>query len=148
MSLDYPECFYTAEDCPRPCLREEWAWCPLNPEVERAPAPESRLSPEIEERIREAKWVREDMRTRSDPHLREITENLRRAHATGGGLICPGCGDTDHGNRMGKKPWCMKCNLPLMSAEKAAKWVKPQPPKSFPRGTGEPDGVMRWRDNK
>ena len=143
MCFEYPECFYTPEDCPRPCLREEWAWCPMNPEVEKSPEPESGLSPEVEERIREAKRMREDVRIRSDPHLREITEKLRRAHAAGSGLVCPSCGDGDHGNRMGKKPWCMKCNLPLMKLEKAAKWIKPQQPKKFNRGFEEPDGMVR-----
>lgn len=100
--------------------------------------------PETEEFILRARQVREEIRIMSDPLLREITENLRKAHQSKTGLICPQCGDTDHGNRMNKKPWCMKCNLPLMSAEKAAKWVKPQQPKRFNYGP-EVDGVTRYR---
>ena len=117
----------------------------MNPEVEKPLSPERKLNPEIEERIMEAKWMRQDMRIRSDPHLREITENLRKAHSSRSGLVCPRCGESDHGNRMGKKPWCMRCNLPLMSAEKASKWVKPQSPKKFTRGFEEPDGMMRLK---
>lgn len=82
----------------------------------------------------------------SNPHAREITENLRKAHSIGGGLRCPKCGETDsHGNRMGKIPWCFKCNLPFMSAERAAKWVKPTPPKRASRGYAEPEGIFRKR---
>jgi len=83
------------------------------------------------------------MRIMGDPHLHEITESLRKRYRVDGGLVCPSCGDTDHGNRMGKKPWCIKCNLPLMSAEKAAAWVKPPPSKKFPLGFNEPEGVVR-----
>jgi len=147
VSVDaYPECFYLPESCPRPCTREEYQWCPLNPEVEKAPLPtvERKLDPEVEERIRQARFQREEMRIRGDPHLREITESLRRAHAAGSGLVCPSCGDGDHGNRMGKRPWCFKCNLPLMSREKAAGWVKPSQPRRFPRGV-EVEGVTRAR---
>jgi len=118
----------------------------LNPEVGLATTTERKLDPEIEEAIQRAKQQREEMRIMGDPHLREIMENLRRAHATSSQLICLSCGDTDHGNRMNGKPWCMKCNLPLMSAEKAAKWVKPQPPKRFPRGFNDPEGVVRHRN--
>jgi len=103
---------------------------------------------EIEEKVAEARLhadrVREEMRVMSDPHLREITEAMRARHRTDGGLVCPGCGETDsHGNKMNGKPYCFKCNLPFMSAEKAAEWVKPSKPKKFPRGFNEPDGVMR-----
>jgi len=90
--------------------------------------------------------VREEMRVMSDPHMREITESLRARHRTEGGLVCPSCGETDsHGNKMNGKPYCFKCNLPLMSAEKAAEWVKPQPSKKASRTFNEPDGVMKWR---
>jgi len=103
---------------------------------------------EIEEKVEEAKRyageVRERARIMGDPHMREITENLRKLHSAGGGLICPSCGDTNQGNRMNGKPWCMKCGLPLLSQEKAEKWVKPQPSKRASRTFSEPDGVMKW----
>lgn len=104
---------------------------------------------EIEEKFTEAKvhadQRREEMRIMSDPHLREITEAMRARNRVSGGLVCPRCGDIDHGNKMNKKPWCIKCNLPLMSAEKAEKWLKPQPPKKFSRGFNDPEDVMRCR---
>ena len=102
---------------------------------------------EIEEKVAEARVHaerrREEMRIMGDPHLREITESLRKRNRVEGGLVCPKCGDTDHGNRMNGKPYCMKCNLPLMSAEKAAEWVKPQVPKRASRTFNEPEGVTR-----
>ena len=38
-----------------------------------------------------------------------------------GGLRCPECGDIDHNNRMGKTPWCIKCNCALESSNKKTK---------------------------
>ena len=76
MSLDaYPSCFYLPESCPQPCVREEYAWCPLNPAVERAPVAtaERVLDPEVEERVKQARFQREEMRIMGDPHMREIT---------------------------------------------------------------------------
>ena len=89
---------------------------------------------EIEERVAGARLhaerVREEARIMSDPHLREITENLRKLHSVDSGVVCPKCGETNsHGNRMGNKPACMKCQLPMMSREKAEKWIKPTKPK-------------------
>lgn len=31
------------------------------------------------------------------------------------GLFCPKCGDFDNGNKMGKTPYCLKCNVPLVT---------------------------------
>ena len=103
---------------------------------------------EIEATVSEARLnadrVRAEMRVMSDPHMREITMNLRKRHSVDS-LVCPNCGEGDHGNRMGKQPWCMKCNLPLMSREKAEKWIKPQTPKKFQLGFNEPEAVTRCR---
>jgi hypothetical protein len=86
---------------------------------------------EIEEKVEGARIhadrVRREAELMSNEGAREIIESLRRIHGQNGGLICPQCGDSDHHNRMNGKPWCMSCNLPLMSKEKAEKWVKPQP---------------------
>lgn len=91
---------------------------------------------EIEAKSEEARLhaerVRREAEIMSNPHAREITENLHKLHSIEGSLICPSCGETDsHGNRMGNKPFCMKCQLPMISREKAEKWVKPQKPKSW-----------------
>lgn len=70
--------------------------------------------------------VRTDARIMSDPAMREIAENLRKLHSVESGVVCPKCHETDsHGNRMNGKPFCFKCQLPMMSREKAEKWVKP-----------------------
>lgn len=100
---------------------------------------------EIEARVAGARLHAEQVRLMSDPHAREITEAQRKRHSADGGLVCPSCGDTDHGNRMGKQPWCMRCQLPLMSQEKAEKWVKPEKPKPRNYTFNEPDGVTRCR---
>ena len=144
MSDAYPSCFYLPESCPQPCAREEYAWCPLNPEVERAPvvSPERVVDPEVEERVKLARFQREEMRVMGDPHMREITENLRRVHSSSSKLVCPSCGEGDHGNRMNKKPWCMRCNMPLMTREQAEGWVKPGALRRFPRGV-EVEDVCR-----
>jgi len=92
---------------------------------------------EIEEKVEGARLradrVREEARIMSDPHLREITENLRKLHSVESGVVCPQCGETNsHGNKMNGKPFCFKCQLLMISKEKAEKWVKPQPkPKSY-----------------
>lgn len=39
-------------------------------------------------------------------------------------LICPVCGDSDKGSKMSGKPWCFKCNSPLMAKDKVEKWKK------------------------
>ena len=105
---------------------------------------------EIEEKMAGARLhaerVRREAEIMSNPHAREITENLHKLHSVDSGIVCPSCGETDsHGNRMNGKPYCFKCNLPFMSREKAEKWVKPTPPKKFNRGFNEPDGVVRVR---
>ena len=144
----YPPCFYEPVSCPKPCMRPEYSRCPVNPEVRALLHVEVGSEKVLGyESPPEVKRMREEMRQRellSNPHAREITEELRRLHSTGGGLVCPSCGDTDHGNRMGRKPWCMKCNIPLMPLEKAANWVKPKPPRRFSYGP-DVDGVCRQR---
>ncbi|GAH53940.1 unnamed protein product [marine sediment metagenome] len=94
-----------------------------------------------EEHMRQA----ERFRFMYHPHVMEITANLKRKYGVEG-LICPACGGSDNGNTMNGKPWCMKCNIPLMTEEKAADWVKPVKPKK-PGGYTfiEPDDIMKKR---
>lgn len=88
--------------------------------------------------ILQSGWMR-------NPHMRQITETLKRKHSAGG-LVCPVCGEGDEGNRMNGKPWCMKCNVPLMTKEKAKSWVKPpEKPKPKSYTFNETDGVVRKR---
>ena len=54
-----------------------------------------------------------------------IQRGMERFSLPSQGLICPECGDVDHGNRMDKTPWCIKCNCALESPNK--KHGKKQP---------------------
>lgn len=38
-------------------------------------------------------------------------------------LICPVCGEPDHGNKVGEKPWCLKCNVELVEKRKMKKLI-------------------------
>lgn len=83
-------------------------------------------------------------RIMANPHVRQITEASREAsrrkHGSGG-LVCPVCGEGDHGNRANGKPVCYMNSkhkakgvdgpVPLMSPEKAKDWSPP--PKKFKR---------------
>jgi len=104
---------------------------------------------EIEEKVEGARLhadrVRREAELMSNEGAREIIESLRRIHGQNGGLICPQCGDSDHHNRMNGKPWCMFCNLPLMSKEKVENWVKPAKPKIRSYTFNDPDEVCRIR---
>jgi endogenous inhibitor of DNA gyrase (YacG/DUF329 family) len=105
---------------------------------------------EIEEKVAGARLhaerVRREAEIMSNPHAREITENLRKLHSVDSGIMCPKCGETNsHGNKNNGKPYCYKCQQTMISREKAEKWVKPSPPKGFSRGFTEPDGVARVR---
>lgn len=87
-----------------------------------------------EEFRRHAERVRHEARIVSNSHMREITDNLRRRSGSSG-LICPMCGEGDHGNRMNGKPVCfMNAKhgglgpIPLMTPEKAKDWKHPQKP--------------------
>ena len=82
-----------------------------------------------------AKWQREaeeaeekteELTRRYSPELMRIQEDFARRGAVqiGSKLMCPKCGDTDHGNRMNGAPWCMKCNCPLIPKSKVEKWTK------------------------
>ncbi len=92
--------------------------------------------------------IKAESERQRNPHFQEITRNLRK---DSGGLICPVCGEGDHGNRMNGKPVCMMNAkhgglgpVPLMSSEKVKDW-KPPKKKSKPQSYTfkEPDGVVR-----
>lgn len=102
---------------------------------------------EIEEKVAEARLhaerVRREAEIMGNPHAREITENMRKLHSVEGSLVCPQCGETDsHGNRMNGKPFCFKCQLPMISKEEAEKWVKPSKPKPRSLTFTDVDRVM------
>jgi len=104
---------------------------------------------EIEEKVegakRHADRMRREAELMSNEGAREIIESLRRIHGQKGSLVCPSCGETNsHGNRMNNKPFCFKCNLVMVSKEKAEKWVKTQP-KPEPELTFKPFDHARMR---
>lgn len=62
-----------------------------------------------------------------DPHLRRIQSQLMRklhVETETKELVCPVCGDRDHGNEMNGKHWCFKCNSPLIPKEQLKRWQK------------------------
>jgi hypothetical protein len=64
-----------------------------------------------------------------NPQAREINENLRRMHSSPNNLVCPECGETQsNGNKMNGKPYCYKCNVPMMHREDLDKYI-PKPKK-------------------
>jgi hypothetical protein len=61
-----------------------------------------------------------------NPALREIEQKLiRKIHSSN--LICPACGDKDKGNIMNGRPYCFKCNVPLIDKSKIKKWFPIKP---------------------
>jgi endogenous inhibitor of DNA gyrase (YacG/DUF329 family) len=90
-----------------------------------------RIEDEVAEARHHADRVRREVELMSNEGAREITEALHRLHSVEGGLVCPSCGETNsHGNTMNGRPLCWKCQLVMISKEKAEKWVKPQKPKT------------------
>lgn len=75
------------------------------------------------------------LRFLSNPHAREITANLKKKHGSSG-LICPCCGEGDHGNIINGKRVCYMTSkhkakgidgpVLLMSPEKAEDWEPPK----------------------
>lgn len=99
--------------------------------LQRFQSPESR-----------AARIRMESEMRSNPHVQEINRNLKALHGGDSGLVCPSCKDIDHGNKMNGKPFCMKCQIPLTTPEKAKGWKKPTPAKKASRGYEIPDRVV------
>jgi len=84
-----------------------------------------RLMDKHREYMRQAELARREAETMRNPHMREITENLRRKHGYSG-EVCPDCGRPIRNKKNGE-PWCPYCDKP----------VKPEP-KSYT--FKEPDG--------
>lgn len=91
----------------------------------------------------------------SSAPMREITKNFKRKYGSSG-LICPACGEGDHGNKMNGRPVCLmnakhkKHGITgpvlLTTLEKAVIW---KPPKGSSKRTSftftEVDGVVIHR---
>ena len=106
--------------------------------LEKIEAERKRLMEKHEEYVRQAELVKVQSGWMRNPHMREIMGNLKRKNRSEG-LICPVCGEGDHGNRINGKPVCYMNSkhkakgvdglVPLMSPEEAEEW---EPPKKKP----------------
>lgn len=103
--------------------------------LEEIEAERRRLMEKHEGYMRQAELAKQQAKIMSDPYMREVTENLRRKHRAEGGLICPVCGEEDHGNMINGKRYCfmnakhkakgVEGPVPLMTPEKAKDWKPP-----------------------
>jgi len=98
----------------------------------------SKLQRELEDidgRLRDAKQKNATMRQEHiDPHLRRIQQDLMtklKVEAGPNTLVCPVCGEpngayTEGGkpNEQHGKPWCLKCDSPLIPKRKVKRWLK------------------------
>lgn len=67
----------------------------------------------------------EEIRRQYDPLLMEINQRfIEKTEGSVGTLVCPVCGDSDKGNVMNGKPWCFKCNSPLLPSSRIHKMLK------------------------
>jgi len=64
----------------------------------------------------------EALRREYDPELMKI--NRKFLPQPDNGLVCPECGDNNHGNKMNGKSWCLECNEPLIPKNKIDAWEK------------------------
>lgn len=65
-----------------------------------------------------AQKIREEgeaLRRQYDPELVRINANLSMKIGNTSTLHCPKCHESDRGNKINGKPWCMKCNVSLES---------------------------------
>ncbi len=96
-------------------------------------------------------WAEVERRT--NIHVREIDAIYKRKYGSKSSLVCPLCGEGDHGNRTQGKPVCLMNwkhkgrgvdgPVPLMTPEKAKEWKPPEKPKTKSFTFKEPDGVVR-----
>ena len=90
-----------------------------------------------------ANLISRDSMMFGSPHMMEITRNLSRKHGVSRSLVCPKCDGGSLNNTMNGRPWCMKCDLPLMTPEKAEEWEEPKKTKSKGYTLNEPEDVVR-----
>jgi len=84
---------------------------------------------DVDQRVEDAKRKADRLRSEYmvDPHLREIStkyQSLLGKSESASMLVCPKCKEGDHGNKMNKQPWCMKCNTALVPKNMLEKWRK------------------------
>lgn len=79
----------------------------------------------VTRRVDEAKRHAEELQRRYDPELMKINQRFMETTVKGDNeLVCPVCMEGDNNNKMNGKPWCIKCNSPLIPKSKVEKWKK------------------------
>lgn len=102
-----------------------------------------------EEARRHAERVRREAEIMRNTHAREITMDLRTRGAVKASATCPVCGDVGHGNRKNGKPWCMKCDAPILPKEKHGEWLSRQPDEvEWSKGYDEPDVAVNRKKRR
>ncbi|GAI93495.1 unnamed protein product [marine sediment metagenome] len=126
--------------------------------LEKIEAERKRLMEKHEGYMKQAELAKQQARFMTDPAMREIMENLRKKHDSGG-LVCPVCGEGDHGNKMNGKPICYMNSkhkakgvngpVPLMTPEKAKDWKPPaKKPKFKEQWELDEDEIVKVRGSK
>lgn len=59
-----------------------------------------------------------------DAFLRDLNEKLSIPDMVASKYVCPVCGDSDKGNTMNGKPYCTKCECPLVEKKHLQRWLK------------------------
>lgn len=68
----------------------------------------------------------EELKRKYDPILMELERNYEASleKVKVKDLVCPVCGEGDRGNVMNDRPWCFKCNTPLLPKGKVQDFIK------------------------
>jgi len=93
----------------------------------------------------------EELRRMTDPAHRDILENLRRKDSSPDEARCPICMNFGHGNKKNGKPWCLKCDAPILSPDKHEEWLEFQsdePKVTVQETFTEVDGTVKGRLKK
>jgi len=95
--------------------------------------------------------IRVEAERQRNEAYQEITRELKKKSGSKG-LVCPMCGEGDHGNRMNNKPVCMMNAkhkglgpIVLVKPEQVKDWKTPQKPAKGSYTFKELDGVVKWR---
>lgn len=90
----------------------------------------SKLQRDLDCKVEKIKDNTAKLRRKYDPHLMRIQSSfISTLDVDRGtkGVVCPVCGRSDEEcghNKMNGKPWCFKCNSPLIPKSKLKKWRK------------------------
>lgn len=81
---------------------------------------------DVDRRIERVKRRADDLRRQymTAPALSKIQAKFDDRFDVVSNLVCPSCGEGNKGNKMNGKPWCIKCNSPLIAKGKVEKWKR------------------------